>query len=128
MPKVYFNNVQKIEKKGEMWCLLQVVKWFTKCLFYNWLLKICIDLPLHAVSFFMSCFANVPTFLPVDCSCLGSCLYLEAKAGAHTTKFDFILFLSLQFCSSVNPFSMWKMSINVSLLQGSIQQKTVPFI
>lgn len=81
-----------------MWCLLQVVKWFTKCLFYNWLLKICIGLSLHVVSLVHVMFckrSNLPPRgmqLSPHASSSGSCLCLEAKTGAHTTKSDFLLF------------------------------------
>lgn len=101
MSKFYFNNVQKRiknEKKREMQCLLQVVKWFTKCLLYSWLLKICIGLSLLFFFLFFFCsrswqvffffFANVLTFHPrglqlsphaSNTANSGSRLCLEAK-------------------------------------------------
>lgn len=53
-----------------MCCLLRVVKWFTKCLFYSWLLKICTGLSLLPPSF---CSRRVlqlfSTSIPADCIC-----------------------------------------------------------
>lgn len=84
-----------------MQCLLQVVKWFTKCLFYSWLLKICIGLSLLFSSFVHDMFCKCSNFHPCglqlsphasNTGSSGSCLCLEAKTGAHTTKSDFIFF------------------------------------
>lgn len=119
-----------------MRCLLQVVKWFTKCLFYGWLLKICIGLSLLPSSFVHVMFCKCSNLHPCglqlsphasSTASSGSCLCLEAKTGAHTTKSDSFFFFCLQISTSVSSL-MWKMCINVALLRGSIQQKTVTFI
>lgn len=118
-----------------MQCLLQAVKWFTKCLFYSWLLKICIGLSLLFSSFVHDMFCKCSNFHPrglqlsphaSNTASSGSCLCLEAKTGAHTTSL--ISLFCLQISTSVSSLIIWKMSINVSLLQGNIQQKTVTFI
>lgn len=78
------------------------VKWFTKCLFYSRLLKICTGLWLLFIfSPFFS--RNVLQMFPLprglhlsphasNRGSNGSCLCLEAKTGAHTTKSDFFFF------------------------------------
>lgn len=121
-------------KEKEMQCLLQVVKWFTKCLFHSWLLKICIGLSLLFSSFVHDMFCKCSNFYPCgpqlsphewNTGSNGSSLCLEAKTGARTTKSDFFC---LQIGTSMSSLILWKMSINVSLLQGNIQQKSVTFI
>lgn len=137
MSKFYFNNVQKrikSEKKREMQCLLQVVKWFTKCLLYSWLLKICIGLSLLFFFLFFFLFSFVTSFffflqmywlsIPADCSCHrmhqtlqtveAACAWRQ-KTGAHTTESDFFC---LQISTSVSALIMWGMSINVSFTTG----------
>lgn len=115
-----------------MQCLLQVVKWLTKCLFYSWLLKICTGLSLLFSSFVhdMFCFANVPTSIPADCSCHRLLQTLEAVEGAcawrqkqvHTQQ-TLTPYFCLQISTSLSSLFIRETSINVSLLQGNIQQE-----
>lgn len=107
-----------------MQCLLQVVKWFTKCIFYSWLLKICIALSSLFSSFlFMTCFANVPTSIPADGSCHHMHQTLEAVEASCAWRQK-----QVHTQQSLTSFFGLQISKNVSLLQRSIQQETVTFI
>lgn len=88
-----------------MQCLLQVVKWLTKCLFYSWLLKICTGLSLLFSSFVHDMFCKCSYFHPCglqlsphasNTGSSGRCVCLEAKTGAHTTNSDAIFLSSNQ--------------------------------
>lgn len=46
----------------------------------------------------------------------------------HNKVWLLLFFFCLQISTSVSSLIMWKMCINVALLRGSIQQKTVTFI
>lgn len=118
-------------EEREMQCLLQVVKWLTKCLFYSWLLKICTGLSLLFSSFVRDVFCKCSYFRPCglqlsphasNTGSSGRCVCLEAKTGAHTTNSDAI------FLSSKSALFIRETSINVSLLQGIFSKKTVAFI
>lgn len=96
MTKFYFNNVQNEWhwKERETARLLQVVKWFTKCLFYSLLLKICIGLLSLFSSFVLEMFCKC-FLLPrgrhlspnaSNSRSDGSCLCLEAKNRCTQNK------------------------------------------
>lgn len=113
-----------------MQCLLQVVKWLTKCLFYSWLLKICTGLSLLFSSFVHDMFCKCSYFHPCglqlsphasNTGSSGRCVCLEAKTGAHTTNSDAIFLSSNQHFAELT--FIRETSINVSLLQGNIQQE-----
>lgn len=121
-----------------MWCLLLVVKWFTKCLFHGWLLKICFGLSLLLFFFplFMSCFTNVPPFIPVDWSCHHMHQELQAAEApcawrqkqVHTQQsltsfFYFSSFFSLHIRTSVSSLIMWRMCINVAYYRKALDRR-----
>lgn len=112
-------------KENELQNLLQVVKWFTKCLFYSWLLKICIGLSFVSSSFVRGMFWKCSCF-PADCIChhmhqtveaQGRCLCLEAKNRCTHNKV-WLPFFSSQMSTSVCSLIIWKMSINASFTTG----------
>lgn len=114
-----------------MQCLLQVVKWLTKCLFYSWLLKICTGLSLLFSSFVHDMFCKCSYFHPCglqlsphasNTGSSGRCVCLEAKTGAHTQQ-TLTPYFCLQISTSLSSLFIREMSINVSLLQGNIQQE-----
>lgn len=124
-----------------MWCLLLVVKWFTKCLFHGWLLKICFGLSLllffSAHVMFHKCPNLHPSGLQLSphasrTACSRSSMCLEAETGAHTTKSDFFFFLLFFFlCLRIRTSGLTHHVKDVhkcSLLQESTRQKTVTFI
>lgn len=96
MSKFYFNNVQKKQSEMKGKCSCKVAKYFTKCLFYSWLIKICIGLYLLFSSFVHHMFCKCSNFHPRGLQLsprapsTASCLCLEAT----TTHVDFIFVLS----------------------------------
>lgn len=116
--------------------LLQVVKWFTKCLFYGWLLKICIGLSLLLSSFcswhVLQMFQLPSLRTAAVTTCIKHCKQwkLLVPGGKNRCTHDkvWLHFFSLQISTSISSLIIWQMSVNVSLLQGNIQWETATFI